>query len=99
MRTVLSRELQPPKEGNTTIHYGSDNVGIEERTDATVEPLNHNYTDCCTAFNVSAKCLGFCIIQNILEGNTGQDPEQCESDFPSIVRCMAGKFINTLVYT
>ena len=89
---VLSRELQPPKEGNSTVHYGTDDVGIEERADSG-ESLSHNYTDCCTAFNVSAKCLGFCIIQNILEGNTGQDPEQCESDFPSIVRCMAGKFI------
>lgn len=88
---MLSRELQPPKEGNGTIHYGSDNVlEIEERTDNT-ELLNHNYTDCCNSLNVSTKCLGFCVIQNILEGNTGQDPEQCEADFPAIVRCMAGK--------
>ncbi|XP_065215789.1 Ig-like and fibronectin type-III domain-containing protein 1 isoform X2 [Planococcus citri] len=87
--SVLSRELQPPKEGNTTVHYGSDNVlEIEERTDNT-ELLNHNYTDCCNSLNVSTKCLGFCVIQNILEGNTGQDPEQCEADFPAIVRCMA----------
>ncbi|XKL66935.1 hypothetical protein PGB90_010355 [Kerria lacca] len=86
---VLSRELQPPKEGNATNHYGSDNVlEIEERSDPS-ELLNHNYTDCCTSFNVSAKCLGFCMIRNILEGNTGQDPEQCESDFPMIVHCMA----------
>lgn len=90
---VLSRELQPPKEGNSTIHYGSDNVfEIEERTDPS-DLLSHNYTDCCYAFNVSTKCLGFCTIQNILEGNTGQDPEQCEADFPSIVRCMAGKLV------
>lgn len=87
---MLSRELQPPKEGNSTIHYGSDNVlEIEERTDAS-ELLHHNYTDCCNSFNVSTKCLGFCVIQNILYGNTGQDPEQCEADFPSIVHCMAG---------
>lgn len=31
------------------------------------------------------------MIRNILEGNTGQDPEQCESDFPMIVHCMAGE--------
>ncbi|XP_030759730.1 Ig-like and fibronectin type-III domain-containing protein 1 isoform X2 [Sitophilus oryzae] len=50
---------------------------------------NHNYTDCCIAQNVSTGCLGFCNIQSILEGSTGQDPENCEHDFPSIVRCMA----------
>lgn len=50
---------------------------------------NHNYTDCCVALNVSSSCLGFCNIQSILEGTTGQDPEHCESDFQAIVRCMA----------
>ncbi|KAG8229762.1 hypothetical protein J437_LFUL007060 [Ladona fulva] len=50
---------------------------------------NHNYTDCCIDANVSTNCLGFCSIQSILEGNTGQDPEVCEHDFPAIVRCMA----------
>ncbi|KAG5899209.1 hypothetical protein JTB14_034467 [Gonioctena quinquepunctata] len=50
---------------------------------------NHNYTDCCIAKNVSSSCIGFCNIQSILEGTTGQDPEQCEMDFPAIVSCMA----------
>ncbi|XP_050297664.1 Ig-like and fibronectin type-III domain-containing protein 1 [Anthonomus grandis grandis] len=50
---------------------------------------NHNYTECCIAQNVSKGCLGFCNIQSILEGSTGQDPENCEQDFPSIVNCMA----------
>lgn len=49
----------------------------------------HNYTQCCVDAKVS--CLGFCNIQSILEGNTGQDPENCEADFPAIVKCMAGK--------
>lgn len=39
--------------------------------------------------NVSDQCLGFCNIDSILDGTTGQDPENCETDFPSIVRCMA----------
>lgn len=92
---VLSRDLQPPKEGNVTNHYGSDNLlEIDERADP-FDLLHHNYTDCCTSFNVSTKCLGFCIIQNILEGNTGQDPEQCEHDFPLIVHCMAGKLVHS----
>jgi hypothetical protein len=34
--------------------------------------------------------MGFCNLKNILDGTTGQDPEQCEADFPSIVKCMAG---------
>ncbi|KAK9885475.1 hypothetical protein WA026_010967 [Henosepilachna vigintioctopunctata] len=64
-------------------------------TDSSLEPKtpfssrNHNYTDCCQMKNVSTNCLGFCNIQSILEGSTGQDPENCESDFPSIVKCMA----------
>ncbi|XP_019771440.1 Ig-like and fibronectin type-III domain-containing protein 2 isoform X3 [Dendroctonus ponderosae] len=49
----------------------------------------HNYTECCVAQNVSSRCMGFCNIQSILEGSTGQDPENCEQDFPAIVRCMA----------
>lgn len=27
--------------------------------------------------------------EHSLSGSTGQDPENCESDFPAIVRCMA----------
>ncbi|KAJ1522116.1 hypothetical protein ONE63_002427 [Megalurothrips usitatus] len=50
-------------------------------------PPVHNYTQCCVHAKVS--CLGFCNIQSILEGNTGQDPESCEADFPAIVKCMA----------
>lgn len=50
-------------------------------------PPVHNYTQCCVDAKVS--CLGFCNIQSILEGNTGQDPESCEADFPAIVKCMA----------
>lgn len=38
-----------------------------------------------------SKCLGFCAIHNILEGTSGIEPEACESYFPAIVRCMAGK--------
>lgn len=49
----------------------------------------HDYTECCESFNVSSKCLGFCSIHNILDGTTGIDPESCENDFPSIIKCMA----------
>ncbi|XP_066906093.1 Ig-like and fibronectin type-III domain-containing protein 1 [Halyomorpha halys] len=56
---------------------------------ATDRAGNHNYTECCIALNVSQSCLGFCNIHSILEGTTGQDPEHCETDFQSIVRCMA----------
>lgn len=65
-------------------------VIIYEDPQATAGPIkNHNYTDCCLSLNVSTGCLGFCNIQSILEGSTGQDPENCERDFPSIVKCMA----------
>ncbi|KAJ3623708.1 hypothetical protein MTP99_017378 [Tenebrio molitor] len=79
--SVLSKALQPPN--NTT-----DASQYEEQKQ-TFNSRNHNYTDCCIGKNVSSNCLGFCNIQSILEGSTGQDPENCEVDFPSIVRCMA----------
>lgn len=82
--SVLSRALQPPE--NTSVAsftFDSDTPKFEAK--------NHNYTDCCVASNVTSTCLGFCNIQSILEGNTGQDPENCETDFPEIVKCMAGE--------
>ncbi|KAH8270054.1 hypothetical protein KR018_003173 [Drosophila ironensis] len=55
-----------------------------------VPPLmTHDFTECCERGNVSAQCMGFCNVHNILDGTTGIDPEACERDFPSIVRCMA----------
>ncbi|EDW26268.1 GL24598 [Drosophila persimilis] len=55
-----------------------------------VAPLvTHDFTECCERGNVSAQCMGFCNVHNILDGTTGIDPEACEKDFPSIVRCMA----------
>ncbi len=51
--------------------------------------VTHDYTECCESFNVSSKCLGFCTIHNILDGTTGIDPEACENEFPSIIKCMA----------
>ncbi|XP_002074396.3 Ig-like and fibronectin type-III domain-containing protein 2 isoform X1 [Drosophila willistoni] len=55
-----------------------------------VPPLiTHDFTECCERANVSSQCMGFCNVHNILDGTTGIDPEACEKDFPSIVRCMA----------
>ena len=51
--------------------------------------ITHDFTECCESFNVSTKCLGFCTIHNILDGTTGVEPEACETDFPSIIKCMA----------
>ncbi|XP_050529397.1 Ig-like and fibronectin type-III domain-containing protein 1 isoform X2 [Daktulosphaira vitifoliae] len=81
--SVLSSSLEPPLENLTSEYYGK-----EDETEA-IDVKNHNYTDCCLARNVSSSCLGFCNIQSILDGNTGQDPENCEPDFKSIVKCMA----------
>jgi hypothetical protein len=55
-----------------------------------VSDLNHDYTACCNQLGVSNSCLGFCSLKNILDGTTQMDPDKCEADFPSIVRCMAG---------
>lgn len=51
--------------------------------------ITHDFTECCQSFNVSTKCLGFCTVHNILDGTTGVEPEACENDFPSIIKCMA----------
>ncbi|XP_049803084.1 Ig-like and fibronectin type-III domain-containing protein 1 isoform X1 [Schistocerca nitens] len=89
--SVLTRS-QSALEGNATATgvHGASSTGLgappEPSGDGT---RNHNYTDCCASSNVSAACFGFCNIQSILDGNTGQDPEHCEADFPAIVRCMA----------
>jgi len=83
---VLSGNLEPPPLENSTTGFS---FGREDVTEI-VDLRNHNYTDCCVARNVSLGCLGFCNIQSILDGSTGQDPENCEPDFKSIVKCMAG---------
>ncbi|XP_045488804.1 Ig-like and fibronectin type-III domain-containing protein 2 isoform X1 [Pieris rapae] len=80
--SVISRGLTPPEAQNTTDQYSANNPTLSTLA------LAHNYTDCCVNANVSRGCLGFCSIQTILEG-TGQDPETCQPDFPSIVKCMA----------
>lgn len=51
--------------------------------------ITHDFTDCCGSLNVSAKCMGFCTVHNILDGTTGIEPESCEMDFPNIIKCMA----------
>ncbi|XP_052873386.1 Ig-like and fibronectin type-III domain-containing protein 1 [Anopheles cruzii] len=62
----------------------------EEEVSADGVPLvTHDFTDCCHANNVSAACIGFCVLHNILDGSAGVEPELCEKDFPGIVRCMA----------
>nr|CAD7400362.1 unnamed protein product [Timema poppensis] len=78
--SVLSRALLPPDNATEPLPY---------ETQSGEAPKNHNYTDCCVSSNVSSNCFGFCNIQSILEGNTGKDPENCEADFPAIVKCMA----------
>ena len=89
--TVVPNNLQPPINVKPTSDGSS---ATTEETSAQV--ANHNYTDCCTKSNVTSACMGFCSLKNILDGTTGQEPEQCEADFPSIVKCMAGKIILNL---
>lgn len=79
--SVLSKALLPPD--------NSTDVPFMDEQKPTANGRNHNYTNCCIEKSVSSNCLGFCNIQSILEGSTGQDPEHCERDFPAIVKCMA----------
>lgn len=75
---------QPPE-------FYLDDVGEDEVESASsvVETLVHDFRSCCEAANVSQTCMGYCVLHNIIDGTTGTEPELCESDFPSIVQCMA----------
>lgn len=64
-------------------------VAANNDTQVTELRSSHNYTQCCRDSGVISACLGFCSIHNILEGETGIEPEACETHFPYIVKCMA----------
>jgi hypothetical protein len=82
---VVPSNLQPPTDSKPA---PSNTTGVTDSTSSQI--IAHNYTECCINYNVTTACMGFCNLKNILDGTTGQDPEQCEADFPSIVKCMAG---------
>lgn len=92
------------KNGNnsTTSNKTSDNSSTDTSKDLTpvteedgvsvsdmMPSVTHDFTECCDSLNVSLKCKGFCSVHNIIDGSTGVEPEACEKDFPSIVKCMA----------
>ncbi|XP_055693632.1 Ig-like and fibronectin type-III domain-containing protein 1 [Lutzomyia longipalpis] len=80
------------KNFNSTTNSSSEEEGDASYSAEQTTPVSalvHDFTDCCTAQNVSSKCMGYCTVHNILDGTTGIDPEACEVDFPSIVKCMA----------
>lgn len=70
---------------------GGNSTSLSADTDDPIEldEYVHDFTDCCKSMNVSNKCLGFCTIHNIIDGTAGVEPDVCETDFPSIVKCMA----------
>ena len=47
----------------------------------------HNFTSCCMSMNVSTTCQKYCHINTVMDG-ISSPPEDCESDFPSIVTCL-----------
>lgn len=67
----------------------SDDDDDDDIDDADTNMVKHDYSECCASLNVTAKCMGFCAIHNIIDGTTGIEPEMCEKDFPRIVQCMA----------
>lgn len=85
---VVPSKLEPPSNINPASNGNSSTTAAIDSTSSQI--VNHNYTECCSSNNVTSACMGFCSLKNILDGTTGLDPEQCEADFPSIVKCMAG---------
>ncbi|XP_021960351.1 Ig-like and fibronectin type-III domain-containing protein 1 [Folsomia candida] len=93
--TVISLEVAPPKHFNETLTFTIPPPGEDFPFQEFSESYkgqgsigSHNYTSCCVSQNVSRSCLGFCTLQSILDGSTGE-PSQCENEFPRIVKCMA----------
>lgn len=84
---VVPSKLEPPSNINPASNGNSSTTAAIDSTSSQI--VNHNYTECCSSNNVTSACMGFCSLKNILDGTTGLDPEQCEADFPSIVKCMA----------
>ncbi|CAG7831790.1 unnamed protein product, partial [Allacma fusca] len=89
---VVSLSIRPP---NGTIGLPQENVEGDIPFEDSYSSykgqgtiVGHNYTSCCMAQNVSKGCLGFCTLQSILDGSTGE-PTLCENEFPLIVKCMA----------
>ncbi|XP_055384146.1 Ig-like and fibronectin type-III domain-containing protein 1 isoform X3 [Condylostylus longicornis] len=62
---------------------------ISSSATPTTPLFTHDFTECCETSNITAECMGFCNVHNILDGTTGIEPEACEKDFPHIVKCMA----------
>jgi DB module/Fibronectin type III domain/Immunoglobulin domain len=82
----ITDEKQPSSD---SIELSPPNIDSESQYHNYSPTITHDFVECCESFNVSAKCLGFCTIHNILDGTTGIEPEACENDFPSIIKCMA----------
>ena len=95
--SVLSASLRapsPPPKTSTSPSALKGNSSSSPSTNvwgfSTERPLySHDYTECCKGAGVRTRCLGFCSIDNIMEGKAGQHPSACEPDFKKIVRCMA----------
>ena len=95
--SVLSASLRapsPPPKTSTSPSTQKGNSSSSPSTNvwgfSTERPLySHDYTECCKGAGVRTRCLGFCSIDNIMEGKAGQHPSACEPDFKKIVRCMA----------
>ncbi len=61
-----------PTVTSTPAAGGSDAMSVWGYS--TERPVEHDYTACCKAANVSLACHGFCNLKNILDGTTGQRP-------------------------
>lgn len=60
---------------STSSDYFDDLLPPNEDSESVFDNLEesqlHSYEDCCKFVNVSSSCLGFCTLQNILNGTSG----------------------------
>ena len=94
---ILSDTLQPPTiehqysstESSLSSAISSSKDSLDVWGFSNGHPITHDFSDCCSRANISEPCQGFCSLKNILEGNAGASPTDCEEEFPAIVSCMA----------
>ena len=70
MAPVVASDHQDDSDNDSDAAVTKDSIDVWNYS--TERPITHDYKDCCMERNVTKKCLDFCNIKNILDGDTGQ---------------------------
>jgi hypothetical protein len=68
-----------------------DSDSGNDKTDAILSDVNHNYTDCCIEEEVPELCHSFCLMSGIVNNEIPhQTVHSCLPHLPSITKCLNG---------